>query len=37
MARLTTYYTESVIYIISLNIVRETTTTITEFNGVKVY
>ena len=34
VARFTIYYTESVIYIMSLNIIRETTTTITKFNGV---
>jgi hypothetical protein len=34
MARFTTYYIESVIYIISLDIIKETTTTATEFNGV---
>jgi hypothetical protein len=28
------YYTESVIYIIFLDIIRETTATITEFNSI---
>ena len=34
MARLTIYYTKSVIYIISLDIIRETTITAVKFNGV---
>ena len=34
MARLTIYHTESIIYVISLDIIKETTTIITKFNGV---
>ena len=34
VAKLTIYYIESVIDIISSNVVRETTTTITKFNSV---
>ena len=34
MAKFTIYYTESVIYIISLDIIKETTTTVTKFNNV---
>ena len=37
VARLTTRYIESIIYIVSLNVIREATTTTTRFNGVKVY
>jgi hypothetical protein len=37
VARLTIYYIESVIYIVSLDVIREATTTTIEFNGVKVY
>jgi len=37
VARLTICYIESVIYIISLDVIREATTTATKFGGVKVY
>ena len=36
IARLTIYYIESIIYIMSLDVIREATTA-AEFNGVKVY
>ena len=34
MAKLTIYYTESIIYIISLDIIKKPITIITKFNGV---
>ena len=34
MAKFTIYYTKSVIYIISLDIIKKTTITTTKFNGV---
>ena len=34
MARITIYYTESVIYIMSLDVIKKTTTTAVKFNGV---
>jgi len=37
VARLTIYYIKSVIHTVSSDVIREATTTITEFNGVKVY
>ena len=37
MARLTTRHIESVIRAMSLDVIREATTTAAEFNGVKVY
>jgi len=37
VARLTTYYIESVIRAISSDIIGDTTTTAVEFNGVEVY
>ena len=37
VARLAIYYTESIIYTMSLDIIREATTTAAEFDGVKVY
>ena len=37
MARLTICQVESVIYIMSLDIIGEATTTAAKFNGVKVY
>jgi len=37
VARLTTCYAESVIYIVSLDVIREATTTATKFDGVKVH
>ena len=33
MARFTIYYTKSIIYIISLDIIKKITATITKFNG----
>ena len=37
VARLTTCHIESIIYAVSLDVVREATTTATKFDGVKVY
>ena len=37
MARLTIRHIESVIYIISSDVIREAITTTTKLNGVKVY
>jgi len=37
VAGLTICYIESVIYAMSLDVVREATTSAAEFNGVKVY
>ena len=37
MAKLTIYYIKSIIYIISLDVIREAITTTTEFNNIKVY
>ena len=37
MARLAIYYTKSIIYTMSLDVIRETITTATKFNGVKAY
>ena len=37
VVRFTIYYTESVIYIMSLDIIRETTATVIEFNSVQVH
>jgi len=37
VARLTICHTESVIYVVSLDVVREATTTATEFDGVEVH
>ena len=34
MAKLTIYYTESVIYIMSSDVIKETTATAIKFNGV---
>ena len=34
MTKFTIYYTKSVIYIISLDVIKEITTTIIKFNGV---
>ena len=34
MVRFTTCYTESVIYVMSLDVIKETTATTAEFNGV---
>ena len=34
MARFTIYYIKSIIYIIFLDIIKETTTTITKFNSI---
>ena len=37
IVRLTIYYIKSIIYTISLDIIREAITTIIKFNNVKVY
>jgi len=37
VARLTTHYTESVIHIMSLDVIKEAIITIAELNGVEVY
>jgi len=37
VARLTTCYAESVIHAVSLDVVREATTTATKFDGVEVH
>ena len=34
MARFTIYYTKSIVYVISLDVIKETTTTTAKFNGV---
>ena len=37
MARLTARYIKSIIYVMSLDVIREATTTIAKFDSVKVY
>ena len=37
VARLTTRYTKSIIHAMSLDIIKEATTTTAKFNGIKVY
>ena len=37
VARLTTHYTESVIHIMSLDVIKEATITVAEFDSIKVY
>ncbi len=37
VTRLTTYYTKSVIYTMSLDVIGEATITVAELNGVKVH
>ena len=37
VARFTIYYTKSVVYMISLDVIKKTTATVIKFNGVQVH